>query len=332
MLKKSFSYILILKQSKNTAITFGIKLALSLYTFLGYAQQDSQYTQYMYNTFSFNPAYAGSRGVLNVTGLYRSQWVGLEGAPRTQTLAIHSPLNEKSNLGVGISAINDQAGPLNETNMAASVSYTIPIGRFDKISFGLSAGGTLLNADILTLQKQNPEDPFLQSNIDNRFSPSIGVGAYYRTDQFYIGLSVPNLLETRYYDDEALTAGNAREIIAKERMNYYLISGYIFQIAPLLKFKPAVLTKYASNTPLQVDLSTSFLYNDKITFGLAYRWSKALSGLVGFQITERILIGFAYDQEISELGRSQVSNGSYEALLRFELKTTYKRYLTPRFF
>lgn len=295
------------------------------------AQQDSQYTQYMYNTVSFNPAYAGNRGVLSVLGLYRSQWVGIDGAPRTQVLSLNTPLKRNTKIGVAFSAINDNAGALNETNINTSFSYTIEFGRESKFSFGINAGGTLLNADILALRRIHPEDPLVQQNIENTFSPNVGLGLYQHSDQFYLGLSVPNLLKTKHYNRSALQDSDV-EILAKESINYYLMAGYVFDVASLLKFKPATLIKYVSGSPLQVDLSANFLYNDKLTLGAAYRWSKAISVLAGFQVSEGIMIGFAYDKDITPLGKTEVSGGSYEVVLRFELKKTYSRYLTPRFF
>jgi len=173
-------------------------LILLLSNVLCYGQQDAQYTQYIYNTVSVNPAYAGTRGVLSVVGLHRSQWVGLDGAPRTQTLAIHSPTG-LGRVGLGGSVINDEIGPSQETYFTADFSYTIPTSAEGKLSFGLKAGGRLLGVDFNRLDKESG-DPIFQSNIRNQFSPTVGVGFYYRTQKFYLGLSAPNLLETEHFD------------------------------------------------------------------------------------------------------------------------------------
>ncbi len=296
-----------------------------------YAQQDAQYTQYMYNTISINPAYAGSRGVLSVVGLHRSQWVGLPGAPRTQTLALHSPIG-LGRVGLGGSVIQDELGPAEETYMNIDFSYTIPTSEEGKLSFGLKAGAHLLNVDFNKLNRFTEDDTRFQTNIDNKLSPNIGVGLYYHTDKFYLGLSVPNLLETNHFDEANVNTSRNASFLAEERINYYLMTGYTFTLSENILFKPALLTKLVFGAPLQVDISANFLLYDKLTLGAAYRWSAAVSGLVGFQLSDSLLIGFAYDRETTELGNTKFNDGSYELLLRFELFKKYSRIITPRFF
>ncbi|TPN85451.1 PorP/SprF family type IX secretion system membrane protein [Aquimarina algicola] len=296
------------------------------------AQQDAQYTQYMYNTISVNPAYAGSRGVLSIMGLHRSQWVGLDGAPRTQTLTINTPIGDKEKVGLGLSIVNDEIGPTDETFFGVDFSYTIRTSDTHKLSFGLKAGGHLLNVDFQRLSEFTEGDPLFENNIDNRFSPQVGIGVYYHTDRYYLGLSAPNLLETNHFDESSTQDSDAVSFLAEERINYYLIAGYVFDINPDLKFKPALLTKAVSGAPLQVDVSANFLLYNRLTLGAAYRWSAAVSGMVGFQVSDAMMIGFAYDRETTQLGQTQFNDGSYEVMLRFELFKKYKRMLTPRFF
>ncbi|MEB8330678.1 type IX secretion system membrane protein PorP/SprF [Flavobacteriaceae bacterium KMM 6897] len=296
-----------------------------------HGQQDAQYTQYMFNTLSVNPAYAGSRGQLSIAALYRSQWVGLEGSPTTQTLNIHSPI-QNSRLGYGLSIVNDEIGDgvVQETYLDAVVSYTIEVARDAKLSFGLKAGGNLLNLDFAKLRNFDSEATD-GNNIDNKFSPNFGVGAYYHTNVFYLGLSVPNLLETKHFDNSN-NDSNSTNFLSKERMNFYVITGYVFDINPVLKFKPALLTKVVSGAPLQIDLSANFMFNEKFTFGAAYRWDAAVSALAGFQITDQFMVGLAYDRETTDLGGTQFNDGSFEVFLRFELVKSYKRLVSPRFF
>ncbi|WP_299441744.1 type IX secretion system membrane protein PorP/SprF [uncultured Aquimarina sp.] len=299
----------------------------------GYSQQDAQYTQYMYNTISVNPAYAGSRGVMSITGLHRSQWVGLDGAPRTQTLSLNTPFGENNRVGLGLSIVNDEIGPTNETYFDIDFSYTIPTSDRGKLSFGLKAGGHLLNVDFQRLSQFDINDPNFENNIDNKFSPNVGVGIYYHTNKFYFGLSAPNLLETDHFDEEStINNNNSATFIAEERVNYYLIAGHVFDLNDNLKFKPAVLSKLVFGAPLQVDISANFLLYDKLTLGVGYRWSAAVSAMAGFQISDSLMIGFAYDKETTGLGRTQFNDGSYEVLVRFELFRKYNRMLTPRFF
>ena len=296
-------------------------------------QQDAQYTQYMYNTISVNPAYAGSRGVLSVMGLHRSQWVGLDGAPRTQTLTLNTPIGDSERLGLGLSIVNDEIGPTDETFIGVDFSYTIPTSEYGKLSFGLKGGAHLLNVDFQELTQFNQNDALFENNIDNKFSPQVGIGVYYHTDKFYLGLSAPNLLETDHFDESTTSSSSeAVSFLAEERINYYLIAGHVFNITDDLKFKPALLSKLVFGAPLQVDVSANFLLYERLTLGVAYRWSAAVTGQVAFQISDSMMIGFAYDRETTELGQSQFNDGSYEVMLRFELFKKYNRMLTPRFF
>lgn len=298
-----------------------------------YAQQDAQYTQYMYNTISVNPAYAGSRGVMSIMGLHRSQWVGLDGAPRTQTLTANTPLGSKERLGLGLSIVNDQIGPTDETQFGVDFSYSIQTSDEGKLSFGIKAGAHLLNIDFLSLSKYNANDRLFEANVDNKFSPQVGIGAYYHNNRFYFGLSAPNLLETDHFDKSTTSSDSTAEsFLAEERINYYFITGYVFDLGSDVKFKPAVLGKLVFGAPLQVDVSANFLLYEKLTLGVAYRWSAAVSGMIGFQISDALMIGFAYDRETTELGQTQFNDGSYEVMLRFELFRKYNRMLTPRFF
>lgn len=299
-----------------------ILLVLFFYNAL-WSQQDSQYTHYMYNTTSINPAYAGSRGVMSIFGLHRNQWVGLDGAPLTNVVSFNTPINN-SNVGLGISVINDQIGPMVENDIAADFSYTINTSANYKLSFGLKATAGLLNVDYTKLNVYDPTDPEFQNNIDNKFSPNIGAGVYLHSDKFYVGLSLPKILENSYFDKSVYT------YVARERINYYLMAGYVFDLDYNLKFKPSLLTKVVDGAPLQMDISANFLFDDKFTAGVAYRWSAALSAMVGFQVTDGLLIGYAYDAETTKL--ANYNSGSHEIFLRFELFKNYDRIISPRFF
>lgn len=311
-MKKIITIILLL------AVTLGVS-----------AQQDPQFTQYMYNPVVINPAYAGNRGVLSVVGLHRSQWVGLDGAPRTQSLSAHAPISN-SRVGLGLSVLNDEIGPADETYLTADFSYTIPVGDEAKFSFGIKAGAHLLNVDFNQLDIFDPSDPRLQGGgVDNLLSPTLGLGLYYHSKKFYIGLSVPNLLQTDHFDE---SRNSATSFIAQERMHYFMSTGYVFNLSDSVKFKPATMFKMVPGAPLQWDASANFLFNDKVTVGAAYRWSAAVSGLVGFQLNDQLMIGFAYDRETTELGNAVFNDGSYELFMRFELFNNVDKIITPRFF
>ncbi len=321
-----------LERMKKLHIVIATALLSFVFSYTN-AQQDAQYTQYMYNTISVNPAYAGSRGVMSIMGLHRSQWVGLDGAPRTQTLTLNTPIGDNERIGLGLSVVNDEIGPTDETYIDIDFSYTIPTSDTGKLSFGLKAGAHLLNIDFLRLTQFNQNDALFGANIDNKFSPNVGVGIYYHTNKSYFGLSAPNLLETDHFDESSTSSdSDAVSFLAEERINYYLIAGHVFDLSDDVKFKPAVLSKLVFGAPLQVDVSANFLLYDRLTLGVAYRWSAAVTGQIGFQISDAMMIGFAYDRETTELGQSQFNDGSYEVMLRFELFKKYNRMLTPRFF
>lgn len=293
------------------------------------AQQDPQYTQYMYNPIVVNPAYAGNRGVMSIMGLHRSQWVGLDGAPRTQTLSLHTPISN-SRVGLGLSVVNDEIGPADETYAAADFSYTIPVGDDARLSFGIKGGVHLLNVDFTRLNIFNTGDTRLQENVENRLSPTVGAGLYYHTERFYLGLSTPNLLQTDHFDSS--NDSGATTFVAQERVHFFGTAGYVFDLNDNIKFKPATLLKVVAGAPLQLDVTGNFLFNDKFTVGAAYRWSAAVSAMVGFQVSDQMLLGFAYDRETTELGNAVFNDGSYELFARFELFNSYDRIITPRFF
>ncbi len=315
---------------KQTIKKSNIKLVLALFTLMFAvqlsAQQDAQYTQYMYNTVSVNPGYSGSRGNISAALLYRAQWLGLDGAPETQTFNIHSPIGYKG-VGLGLSIVNDKIGPTSETYFDVDFSYTIWTSTEGRLSFGLKASAHLLDVNFSKLNQDfNIVDPLLQSDIDNKFSPNIGAGVYYHTNKFYAGLSVPRILETSHFKS------GPQPTTAKELMNIYFITGYVWDLNDNLKFKPALLTKVVTGAPVGVDLSANFMLNDKFVAGLAYRWDAAFSGLFGFHINESMYLGMAYDREVTELGNAAFNDGSFEVIFRYDFIHTKGNLKSPRFF
>ena len=309
-----------------------LTLLILLGSFSGKAQQDPQYTQYMYNTQVVNPAYAGNRDVLSFGLLYRTQWVGLDGAPKTATLTADTPIGTFDNMGLGLTIVRDHIGPAVETNITADYSYSLNLSDATELSFGLKAGIDILDVDFSKLNIYDDGDIF-ENNIDNKVEPQIGAGIYFNTDRFYAGLSVPNFLTTKHFDESDIDNPNnpgAEATSAADRLHYFFIAGYVFDLNDNLKFKPATFIKAVSGAPLQVDLSANFLIIQKFTAGVAYRLDAAWSAMVGFQATDQIFIGFGYDHETTDV--QMYNDGSYELMIRFDVFDRPERVLNPRFF
>ncbi|CAM1367011.1 conserved exported hypothetical protein [Tenacibaculum sediminilitoris] len=305
-------------------IILRICLLLSMCSFFELkAQQDPQYTQYMFNTMSVNPAYAGSKGHTVITALGRTQWVGFKGAPDTQNLSFDTPLGF-SGLGLGLNLVNDKIGPSHEVYFDGNLSYTIETGTENYLAFGLKLGGRLLNIDWSKGTRVDDESLFA-NNINGKFLPSVGAGVYYHTPKWYVGLSVPNFIRTEHYDGDL----ESIKTTAVERMHFFLIAGYVFDITESIRFKPATLIKVVSGAPLSLDISANVLFNNKFRAGLAWRWGDSMSALLGFQVSDSLLIGYAYDLTTSNY--NVTNTGTHEIMLRYEVFEKLK-YRSPRFF
>lgn len=285
------------------------------------AQQLPQFTQYMYNTIAINPAYAGSRETLSVVGLHRSQWVGLEGGPQTQTLSVHAPLRNER-VGLGLSFINDELGFQNFSYLYADFSYTIPTGKTSKLAFGVKAGFTSFSLDS-DFQQSQSNDPAI-FGFEDRWKPNIGTGVYWHSQKWYLGLSTPRLLNTNYTGDA--------EFQSLERISYYFTGGYVFDISKNTKFKPAALLKATNGAPLSFDLTANFLFYEKFWAGASYRINEqaaALGAIADFQVSKQLRIGYAYEYPLSDL--RPYTSGTHEVLLMFEIFKS-KRIKSPRYF
>jgi len=284
------------------------------------AQQDPQYTQYMYNMNVINPAYAGSREALSIGGMYRNQWDGIEGSPKTFTFAAHTPLGAKT--GLGISAISDEIGPVKEQNLFADISYTIKLGGEHRLAFGIKTGLTFQKIGLIDINTVQSGDEAFSSNVSNSYA-NAGAGFYYYTSHYYVAFSVPNMLHSKHLDREGNTYGS-------EASHYFLTAGYVFKLNPSIKFKPSVMLKSAFQSPLSFDANTNFLFMDRFEIGCSYRLDDSVSGLVNFYITPGIQIGYAYDHIISDIGNS--APASHEIFLHFDISFAKKVYRSPRYF
>ena len=295
---------------------------LLLFGILSYSQQDSQFTQYMYNTINVNPAYAGTRETFSAFVLHRNQWVGLDGAPVTNTASINTNVGD-SRFGVGLSFVNDNIGPTQENAISADIAYIIPLSGEYKLSFGIKGTANLYSLDVskLNINPLYQNDPEFQ-NLNGKLSPNFGTGVYFYSDKFYVGASVPNFNKTKYYNENDVS-------INTKSVSYYLLSGYVFDLSETVKFKPSFLAKVDEGAPFQLDVNANFMFNDKFVVGASYRLDSAVSALVGFQFSNSWFLGYGYDLETTKL--SNYNSGSHEIFLRYEIfKNT--RISTPRFF
>lgn len=286
-----------------------------------YAQQDPQHTQYMYNMMTINSAYTGSTGSLEGVLSHRSQWIGVDGAPQTQALSVHTPLGNER-VGLGFNFINDKAGPASEQYFDANFSYSIPTGVTSKLALGIKAGFHLMNTDWSKGRYEDQTDIRFSENIDNKFSPRVGAGFLFYDTNWYIGGSIPNFLKTDYRDD--------KEVMVTNELHYYVMGGYVFDLNSNLKFKPTFLMRAVKGAPITIDLSANFLIQEKLTLGAAYRFDDSVSGLVGFQILPELMVGYSYDYSVTDF--NSYNKGSHEVMLRYQLGKKYTKTKSPRFF
>jgi type IX secretion system PorP/SprF family membrane protein len=306
-----------------------VTIAFTLMIFVGaHAQQDPQYTQYMYTMTVINPAYAGSQGDLALGLLYRSQWANVQDAPKTATFSANSPVGK--NVGVGLSIVSDKIGPVDENNVYADFSYTVKLGGQHKLAFGLKAGATFqkigLFDDIGNGFVIDANDEAFSENTTNTHL-NVGAGVFYYTDNYYVSFSIPNMLNSTYLD----VTNNGQEYkYGTDVMHYFLSAGYVFNLSPQIKFKPSFMLKSAFDVPASLDVSANFLFFEKFELGATYRLDDSVGAMANFAITPSLRIGYAYDYVTSELNIT--TSGSHEIMLLFDLNFPKKVSVSPRFF
>jgi len=290
------------------------------------AQQEAMYSQYMFNTMAINPAYAGSRKAISAAALLRTQWIGIEGAPKTATFTIDAPL--KSNkMGLGAQIFNDKIGVTNTSGGFISYAYRLKMNENDAfLSFGLQAGLSSFKANytdaVLTNQPQAGDQAFLD-NV-NRLSGNFGAGIYYNTDRFYAGLSSPQLLSRELADINRQNPG--------QQIHIFFTSGYVFPLGENFNLKPSFLIKGVKGAPIETDLNATLWIKDIIAIGAQYRTNADAAGLIQLQLSPQLQLGYAYDYSTTALRK--YNSGSHEFMLRFEFGSTAggTAVTTPRYF
>lgn len=297
---------------------------MSLLFPVAYGQQDAQFTQYLDNMLYYNPAYAGSREMMNLTAIHRQQWAGFRGAPMSTSFSMHTPLSYES-IGLGLSVLNDRVGPLNNTWINADFSYSL---RFKKhkgrLSFGIKGGLNLLNGDLSTLIKTEGNDEHLNLSYQNEVQPNVGAGIYYQSDQWFVGLSVP-----RFFEYRLSSAGFKQSEYFSQRHYYFTLGGYI-KTGRMLKIRPSALLKITENAPISLDVNLAFILYDKLWLGANYRLKESAGVIVQYQFTNQFKLGYAFDYSTTRL--RNYSAGTHEVLLSYDLLFKSKSMTSPRYF
>lgn len=310
---------------KNKIIAF---ITFSLFALNAQAQQDPHYTQYMYNMNVMNPAYAGSKENLSIGLLYRQQWVNVEGAPKSATLSLHSPVGK--NVGLGISAISDKIGPVEENNVYGDFSYTLNLGGDDRLALGLKSGITFhkvgLYSEIGNGFVPQPNDVAFRENSSNIYF-NIGSGLFYYSKKYYVAASVPNMLDAKHLE---VKEDGSEYQFGSEKQHFFITGGYVFDLSENTKLKPSFMAKSAFNSPISLDLSANALFFDKFEAGLSYRLEDSFGAMVNFAVSPSLRIGYAYDHITSDLNVTTPS--SHEFMLLFDLNSMKKVSVSPRFF
>lgn len=289
---------------------------------VAYAQQDPLYSQYMFNTLAVNPAYAGSGDVFTVMALSRHQWVGLEGAPATQTLLAHTPL-PKENMALGFSLLNDKVGPTRQTGVYADYAYRIRTGEDSRLAFGLKGGVNIYQADIASLTSVDPDAASL--NIKGKALPNFGFGLFWHAPRYYLGASVPKLM-TNEIDAE----GQAGITVAAEVPHWFLVGGCVMDMSRQVKFKPSFMMRAVKGAPLSLDLNANFLLRDRIWLGAMYRVGNSIGVLGQYQVNDQFRVGYAFDLTTTKLGAYNA--GTHEIMLNYDLRFFTGRTVSPRYF
>jgi type IX secretion system PorP/SprF family membrane protein len=289
-----------------------------------FAQQDPMYTQYMENLLTLNPAYAGSKDILSMMVVSRNQWVSMPGAPVTRTFSLHSPITG-TKMGLGLSFLNDQVGPVKQTGIYADYSYTLSFSNRRSLSLGLKGGVNFYEAGISDLATNDPNDPVFANDINRSFLPNVGVGAFYFTGKYYLGLSLPKLIENKINKN-----GVSTQSISKEQMHVFFMAGYVFDVNRIVKFKPSILTKYVKNAPVSLDMTGTFLFYERLWLGAMYRVGDSFGGLFQLQATNQLKIGYSYDLPVNELGA--YNGGTHEIMVTFDFNFGRGRVRSPRYF
>jgi type IX secretion system PorP/SprF family membrane protein len=289
-----------------------------------FGQQDPDYTQYMFNQQSMNPAYVGTWESMGFMALNRKQWVGFDGSPSTQTFAFQTPL-QRENIGLGLSVVNDKIGLEKKFGISADYSYRIKFNNDIYLRLGMKAGFTNYSHDLTRyrLDSQNQPDQMFMGEIDQKFMPNIGIGAFLHSKKFYVGLSIPRLIQNEFKNNENFST-------YAEMRHFFLSGGYVFDLGENIKFKPTFLAKAALGSPLQIDLSANFLVKEKFWLGAMFRSGDAYGFIAQWVFDKKLRIGYAIDFTTTNM--RNYHDGVHEIMISYELTFLKTRIPSPRYF
>ncbi|MCH2215849.1 MAG: type IX secretion system membrane protein PorP/SprF [Flavobacteriales bacterium] len=314
--------------SKIKKILLGIVVVFA--TADAFAQQSPLYTMYMWNQLIINPAYAGSREALTASAVWREQWVGLEGAPSTQVLSIHSPL-PNDNIGLGFTVQNDNIGPVNNTGIWGDFAYRMKVTQKSRLALALRGGFAIHQADLRNLQTGDAEqDPAFTNNVENNFLPNFGFGAYYYSDRGYVGVSSPSLIENELNSGNNIVGSDPLDL---DNRHFYLLAGYVFNLTAdsgTVMFRPSTVVRAVKGAPVSFDIAANFLIKQKLWVGASYRYQDAIAAMVSFNFTQHLQAGYSYDFGTSDL--NNYHNGSHEIMLTYDFFKEDVKVRNPRYF
>ena len=289
------------------------------------AQTEPMYSQYMFNMLGVNPAYAGSREASSFNFFQRSQWIGLQGAPQTTSFSFdQSILNKRA--GWGIQFYDDKIGVEKADGINIMGSTRIQVSENGILSGGLSLGLMNYRIDLMNVTGRfTPNDPAFYSNL-NKWMPSLGLGVYYNTDNFYAGVSIPNILKSRLTAFDLIRSGLQKV----NQKHIFLTTGIVIPINEDLKLKPSTMIKMVEGAPIEADFNTNIWLRDIIGVGVSYRTGDAIVGMAEIQANQNLRFGYAYDMTISKL--KPYNNGSHEIMIRYEIGNFKSKIKSTRYF
>ena len=300
------------------------------------AQQDPSYSMYMFNGLFLNPAYAGSREVLNVMGIVRDQWVGIDGAPKTANISVNSPLR-RDQYALGLVISDDKIGLSNTLNFSPSFAYRLRIKQ-SRLCFGVSASFAYYNQNNTNAELVQTGADAAYAGNQNLFVPNFGFGIYAYGKRYFVGLSAPHLLPSSLKDKTTEVIGNTPD--AKMYNAYVLTAGYVIGKDPaIVKFRPTILLKYQQGLPHnipQIDISPALLFIDRLWLGVTYRTGgdysyigQAIIPFLQVKVTPQLEIGYSYDAELTAL--KHYTSGTHELMIGYDFWYDKKRFVTPRY-